>query len=73
MGSGPADLPSVLAATRAREHRTFPGRLDRRDLRRSERAALLVFRGVEGDFRDWEAVRAWASSIADRLLAGTPA
>jgi hypothetical protein len=33
----------------------------------------LVFRGLEGDFRDWAQVRQWADSIAAELtLAGSP-
>lgn len=68
MGADPVDLPEVVAATRAREHRMFPGKLDRHDVRGLQRAGLLLFRGLEGDFRDWSAVREWAGSIADQLL-----
>ena len=67
MGADPVDLPAVLKATGAIAHKMFPGRLDRHDLRRLQRAALLLFASIEGDFRDWPAVREWAGSIADRI------
>ena len=38
-----------------------------------QRAALLFFRSVEGDFRDWKTVREWAGSIADQLSEATAA
>ena len=31
-----------------------------------------VFRLVEGDFRDWEQIRAWAVTVAARLTQGAP-
>jgi menaquinone-dependent protoporphyrinogen oxidase len=64
----PVDLPDLLAATGALEHKLFAGKLDRRALHGMQRAALSFFRGLEGDFRDWDAVRAWAGSIAEQLL-----
>ena len=67
MGADPVDLPAVQKTTRAREHRMFPGKLDRHNVRGLQRAALLFFGSIEGDFRDREAVREWAGSIADQL------
>jgi menaquinone-dependent protoporphyrinogen oxidase len=57
MGADPVDLAPALKATRATEHRMFPGKLDRHNVRGLQRAALVFFRGIEGDFRDWQAVR----------------
>jgi menaquinone-dependent protoporphyrinogen oxidase len=68
MGADPVDVPKLMSVTRARQHRVLAGRLDRHDLRGFERASLWVFRGLEGDFRDWATIQAWASSIADGLL-----
>ena len=48
----------------ARDHRMFDGKLDRTVLSRPKRAALLVFRGLDGDFRDWSDIRQWADGIA---------
>lgn len=70
MGEDPADLPALRAASGARDHRMFAGKLDRTVLSRPQRTALLVFRGLDGDFRDWADVRQWADGIARQL---TPA
>lgn len=73
MGQDPVDLPAVLQTTRAREHKMFAGKLNRQNLRGPSRAALLVFRSFEGDFRDWQAIRNWAESIAEQLSTATAA
>jgi menaquinone-dependent protoporphyrinogen oxidase len=73
MGADQVDLPLVLKATRAREHKMFAGKLDRHNLRGLQRAGLFVFRSIEGDFRDWQGIREWADSIAEQLLAATAA
>jgi menaquinone-dependent protoporphyrinogen oxidase len=67
MGAEPADLPKVRFTTGAREHRMFPGKLDRATLPLAQRLALSVFRGMQGDFRDWDTVRTWSAGIADAL------
>jgi len=48
MDQHPADLPGMVAATRARDHRRFAGKLDRKHLSLPQRASLLVFRGPDG-------------------------
>jgi len=67
MDQDPADLPALLEATRAREHRMFAGKLDPKELSLPQRASLLVFRGLNGDFRDWAGIRRWAEGIAGQL------
>jgi menaquinone-dependent protoporphyrinogen oxidase len=67
MDTDPADAVSIRVATGALDHRMFAGRLDRKLLTRPQRVSLLVFRGLEGDFRDWAAVRQWADGIARQL------
>ena len=67
MDTDPADVVSIRVATGARDHQMFSGRLDRKLLTRPQRVSLLVFRGLEGDFRDWAAVRQWADGIAQQL------
>jgi menaquinone-dependent protoporphyrinogen oxidase len=57
----------MLEATRAQDHRIFAGKLDRRVLSLPQRAALLVFRGLDGDFRGWADIRQWADGIAQQL------
>lgn len=68
MAKDPAELAELTAATRAREHRIFAGRLDRESLTFRERVAVqFLLSGMEGDFRDWAAIRRWADAIAGQL------
>ena len=72
----PHDAGPVRQITGAREHRVFPGRLDKALLGFGERAMVTAMRAPVGDSRDWEAVRAWADTIAEELAAvwaGAPA
>lgn len=69
----PHELTSVRKATRARGHRLFAGKLEKRQLTRRQRLALTVFHGMEGDFRDWPGIDAWAATIADDLRIGVAA
>jgi menaquinone-dependent protoporphyrinogen oxidase len=64
----PVDVAALVQATGAREHRVFAGRLDKHRLGFAEKAVVLALRAPEGDFRDWDAVRAWAGGIADHLI-----
>jgi len=70
MGEDPVDVAEILAATNARDHRVFAGKIDRENLSFPERAMLMAFRGLEGDFRNWNEIRGWASGIADALKSG---
>jgi hypothetical protein len=67
MGEAPMDLEALREMTRAQGHQMFAGRLVKRNLTRPQRAALTVFRGLEGDFRDWNEIERWASRIANSL------
>jgi len=67
MGKDPVDVADIRAATRARDHRMFAGKLDPKAVSRAQRASLLVFRGLRGDFRDWDEIRRWADGIAGQL------
>jgi menaquinone-dependent protoporphyrinogen oxidase len=51
----------------ARDHRTFAGRIDPDALSWVERTITRMVKAPDGDFRDWEAVRAWADEIATSL------
>jgi len=66
----PADIPQLVAATGAREHRVFAGQVDRSRLGLGEKVLLTAVRAPEGDFRPWDEIRAWASEIAAALKAG---
>lgn len=65
----PVDAAEMVAATGARDHRVFAGKLDKQALNLAEKAIVAVVRAPEGDYRDWPAVRAWASAIAEGLHA----
>ena len=55
----------------AREHRSFAGRLDHSCIGFMERAVTRALKAPEGDFRNWEAIRAWGDEIAVALVGPT--
>ena len=63
----PVDVADLLAATGAREHRIFAGKLVRKQLSFPERAIVSALRVPEGDFRDWTEIHQWAADIADAV------
>jgi len=65
----PVNVSTILRSTKARDHQVFAGKLVKKQLSFPERAIDSATRVQEGDFRDWDNIRAWASSIADTLLA----
>jgi menaquinone-dependent protoporphyrinogen oxidase len=69
----PHDAAPLAALIRAREHKVFPGRLDKSRLTLGERAMVTAMRAPVGDFRDWDATAAWAAEIAIALTAPVPA
>jgi len=71
MTANPVELPRLLALTNAPEHRILAGKLIGKSLRGPQRLSLLLFRGFEGDWRDWAEIERFASSIADTLDATT--
>ena len=65
----PYDAAPMRAITGARDHHVFPGRMDPTLLSFGERAMVTAMRAPVGDFRDWDAVAAWAADIAATLTA----
>ena len=63
-------LVGMLAATGAREHVIFAGKLDAQHLGLAERLIARLVHTPTGDFRDWAAVREWARTIGVALGAG---
>ncbi|MEO5875105.1 MAG: flavodoxin domain-containing protein [Streptosporangiaceae bacterium] len=63
----PDEVAGIAETTRARGHRVFAGRLDRHRLGFGEKALVLALHVTEGDFRDWDAIDAWAAEIAATL------
>ena len=66
----PVDVAEILAATKAREHRVFAGKLDKRQLGFGEKAIVVALRVPDGDFRNWTEIKGWASQIARSLRSG---
>lgn len=58
-----------VAETGAREHTVFAGKLDKSRLGLAEKLVVKAFHAPEGDFRDWEEIRAWARDIGQQLMA----
>lgn len=67
-----AEAPVLAELVGARAHRTFAGRLRSADLGLVERASVRVVHANEGDYRDWPAIRAWATDISDTLTSAVP-
>lgn len=63
----PVDVADIVAVLGAREHRVFPGRIDRKALRFADRAIVAALKVPDGDFRDWDDIQRWAGEIADAL------
>jgi menaquinone-dependent protoporphyrinogen oxidase len=64
------DVGEVIALgelIQARGHKLFSGHLRLADLRTTERSSVRQVHGVEGDYRDWDTIRAWAVDVAARL------
>jgi menaquinone-dependent protoporphyrinogen oxidase len=70
--ANPAEGPAVstlIEQTGALDHRVFAGKLDKAELGRLERTMVRAVRAPMGDYRDWDDIAAWATSIADDLRA----
>jgi menaquinone-dependent protoporphyrinogen oxidase len=61
---GPADGETMRLATGAREHRIFPGRVDRSVMGFGEKAIMTALRVQDRDDRPRAEVEAWAEEIA---------
>lgn len=68
----PTDAVDIATRLCARDHRVFPGRLDRDLLSFSERLRLRGSGAENGDDRDWIEIGRWAHTIADTLRADGP-
>ena len=59
-----AEGRKLLELVGARDARVFPGKLDRHGLSFGERTIVRMIKSPWGDYRPWESIREWASSIA---------
>jgi menaquinone-dependent protoporphyrinogen oxidase len=67
----PVDVADLMEATKARGHRVFAGKLEKKRLSFGEKAIVVAFRAAEGDFRDWDEIGGWSSEIAVSLGSGS--
>ena len=63
----PKEIAEFRETIRPRDQRIFFGALDHRRLSFAERMMVKAVRAPEGDFRDWQAIEAWAASVARDL------
>ena len=71
-GRPPSDDLTALERQLSASSRVFHGRLDRASLGRGERILTRLVHAPDGDFRSVDEIRAWASSIAASVNAGSP-
>lgn len=63
----PKEISGLRADIGARDHRVLFGALDPHTLSFPERMVVKAVRAPVGDFRDWDAIAAWAKDIAGAL------
>jgi menaquinone-dependent protoporphyrinogen oxidase len=63
----PRQLEGLREQLSPRGHEIFFGALDRSKLSFAERMIVKAVKAPDGDFRDWDAIAAWADAIADEL------
>lgn len=63
----PEGIEKTVEQTGARGHVVFAGKLDYEAIGRVERLLVKALKAPEGDFRDWDAIRAWAREIGKAL------
>jgi len=61
------DYDHLSALASAREHQIFYGAVDISKLRGPDRLFARFLKSVEGDWRDWPEIEAWAAKIAGEL------
>ena len=67
----PAELKPIADHIQPRDIAVFHGNADMKKLNFIEKQMLKTVKASVGDFRDWEAITAWARGIADGLKQAT--
>ncbi|HZK73892.1 MAG TPA: flavodoxin domain-containing protein [Clostridia bacterium] len=62
-----ADIAEFRQLLEIRDHRTFDGALDAKKLSLAERITVKAVKAPYGDYRNWEDIDTWATSIANSL------
>jgi menaquinone-dependent protoporphyrinogen oxidase len=65
------EVTALAELIQARGHKLFAGQLRVAELQLAERSRMRQVHGVEGDYRDWNTIAAWASEVADSITAST--
>jgi menaquinone-dependent protoporphyrinogen oxidase len=68
----PNRIAELMAQSGARGHQTFVGKLERAGLNVCEKLVMKLVKAPQGDFRNWDAIRAWAAAVARELPTGVP-
>jgi menaquinone-dependent protoporphyrinogen oxidase len=66
-----AEVTAFAQEIGAHEHRVFHGRLEPDDLGMVQRMIVKAVHAPTGDFRNWDAIRAWAREIDRQLMVRT--
>jgi menaquinone-dependent protoporphyrinogen oxidase len=62
-----ADIAEFRQLLEISDHRTFDGALDAKKLSLAERITVKAVKAPYGDYRNWEDIDTWATSIASSL------
>ena len=68
----PRRVGPALLDINAIDHQTFKGRLELTNLNLRERSIARMGAAPEGDYREWDKIRAWANQIVQDLKEHTP-
>ena len=68
----PTSLQPIADRIHARDIAIFHGAVDPKKMNLIEKWMIKNVKAPVGDFRDWEAINAWASAISVALLPATP-
>jgi menaquinone-dependent protoporphyrinogen oxidase len=66
----PEALQPIANRIKPRDFAFFHGELDQSKLNLPEKLIVKGIKAPLGDYRDWEAITAWAEDIAEYLLKG---
>jgi menaquinone-dependent protoporphyrinogen oxidase len=67
------EVAALAELVQARGHQIFAGHLRLADLALVERAAVRLVHAAEGDYRDFDSIRAWAADVAGSLTTSASA
>lgn len=65
------EVTALAELIQARGHKLFAGQLRLAELQLAERSTARQVHAVEGDYRDWSTIRAWAAELAYSLSPST--